>query len=141
MEQVNAIELVDPNAYPDEAVLRGVLGAGYGAYGALMDAIAERGYTHEWRYYKDGKAWLCKVQRKARTLAWMSAWRGYAKATVYLPERYLAGLAAIALSDAARRSIDEAGNVGKSRPCMVDLHVGADVGDLLALMDYKATLK
>lgn len=141
MERINAIELVDPNVYPDEVVIRGVLGPGNGAYGALMGALGERGYTHEWRYYKDGKAWLCKVQRKARTLAWMSAWRGYAKATVYLPERYLAGLADIALSDGARRSIESAANVGKSRPCMVDLRGDNDVGDLLALMDYKATLK
>lgn len=140
MEQINDIELVDPNVYPDEAVLRGVLGPGFGAYGTLIGALGERGYVHEWRYYRDGKAWLCKVQRKARTLAWMSAWRGYAKATVYLPERYLGGLAAIALSDDAKRSIDEAGNVGKSRPCMVDLRGYPDVVDLLGLMDYKASI-
>lgn len=141
MEQINAIELVDPNVYPDEPVLRGVLGAGYGAYEALMDALGERSYSHEWRYYTDGKAWLCKVQRKAKTLAWMSAWQGFVKATVYLPERYLAGLTAIALSDAARRSIESAANVGKSRPCMVDLRGDADLADLLALMDHKASLK
>ncbi|MBU0926530.1 MAG: DUF3788 domain-containing protein [Spirochaetes bacterium] len=141
MEQINAVELADPSVYPDEAVLRGVLGAGYGAYGKFMDALGERGYTHEWRYYTDGKAWLCKAQRKAKTLAWMSAWRGYVKATVYLPERYLEGLAGLALSDDARRSIDIAKDVGKSRPCTVDLLGDPDVADILALMDYKASLK
>lgn len=141
MDQINAVELSDPDEYPDETVLMRVLGQSYGAYAELLRSFGEFGYTHEWRYYKDGKAWLCKVQLKGKTLAWMSAWKGYIQATVYIPERLLDGLSRAKLSEAAMRSIAEAKNVGKSRPCTFEVRDVSVLADLRAVMGYKASLR
>lgn len=79
------IELRDKDEFPDEAVLKAVLGRGYAAYLALIELLLEQGISHEWRYYNDGKAWLCKTTRKKKTIVWMSARRGFIAATIYFP--------------------------------------------------------
>jgi hypothetical protein len=79
MESNNSIQLTDKSVYPDEAVLTGVLGEVYPSYRALLDLFDRHGMIYEWRYYMDGKAWLCKVQKKKKTIVWMSAWKGFIK--------------------------------------------------------------
>jgi len=58
MDTISAIQLGDESVYPDEAVLKGVLGRSYRAYCALLELFDQNGMTPEWRYYRDGKAWL-----------------------------------------------------------------------------------
>lgn len=66
IETINNIELKDENVYPDEGVLRSVLGKAYDAYANLLDLFNQNEMVYEWRYYHDGKAWLCKVQKKKK---------------------------------------------------------------------------
>ena len=73
---INNIELRDEHIYPDEIVLRRVLGQSYEAYLDLLNLFQNYEMNCQWRYYNDGKAWLCKVQKKKKTIAWMSAWSG-----------------------------------------------------------------
>ena len=89
METDESIQLTDESVYPDENVLKRVLGRSYGAYTDLLNLYEDRGLSLEWRYYKDGKAWLCKVQHKKKVIVWMSAWKGYVQAAIYVPVRIL----------------------------------------------------
>lgn len=98
METINPIELRDESVYPDERVLKGILGESYPAYGELLRLYDKTGLKYEWRYYKDGKAWLCKVQKKNKTIVWMSAWQGYMQATIYFLERYVDELDTLPIS-------------------------------------------
>lgn len=59
--------LRDVEIYPSEAVLAEVLGAALPAYHQLIDRLKEADITTEWRYYKDGKAWLLKAVYKKNT--------------------------------------------------------------------------
>jgi|GEM_PF-2114149 len=68
MENINIIELKDESVYPDENVLKNILGKSYNAYLKLLNLYDEYGMDYTWRYYKYGKAWLCKVQKKKRTI-------------------------------------------------------------------------
>jgi hypothetical protein len=61
LETINNIELKDKNVYPDETVLRSVLDQAYSAYAKLLEFYDQNEMVHEWRYYHDGKAWLCRV--------------------------------------------------------------------------------
>ena len=47
MEQVNKTELGDENIYPDEIVLRKVLGISFSAYSKLLDIFNRNGMTYE----------------------------------------------------------------------------------------------
>lgn len=137
MEQVNSIELRDDKAYPDDAVLSRVLGPSFPAYRRLLALFDGRGLTHDWRYYTDGKAWLCKVQLKTRTIAWMSAWPLFMKATFYFPEKHAEGVFALPIREDTKANFRNAKKVGKSTPCSFDIRDESCFGDLEAVVDYK----
>lgn len=141
MEQANTIELHDEDVFPDETVLRGILGKSYVAYIRLLNVFDEHEMAYDWKYYKDGKAWLCKVQKKTRTIVWMSAWKGYIKATIYIQDKHMDGLFETDISEETRKAIMEAKNVGKSKPCMFEIRDMKSLKDFSTVMEYKIEKK
>lgn len=97
--------------------------------------------TQEWRYYHDGKAWLCKVQKKARTIVWMSAWDGYVKATVYVPETHIEGLFELDIPEVEKERIRGTKKVGKSQPCSFDIKTDDVLPAFEKVMRYKLASK
>jgi hypothetical protein len=141
MEQSAVKELCDPNTYPSDSVLEGILGASYGAYQELLKRYERSGLNAEWRYYKDGKAWLCKVHVKSRTIVWMSAWKGYMQATIYIPEKHIPGIYGLPVSRETLERITAAANTGKSKPCTFRI-TGEDVlDDFECVMQFKLAAK
>ena len=141
MEQINEIELRDGNVYPDDSVLEGILGASFDSYKKLLGMFTRADMTHEWRYYRDGKAWLCKVQKKKKTIIWMSAWKGFMQATIYFPDKYAGALTGLPIAEETRNRIRSAKRVGKSIPCMFEIRNDAVLKDLERVMEYKISLK
>lgn len=141
METVNKIELSDESVYPDETVLKGVLGRSYQAYYALLDLFDRNQMLFEWRYYRDGKAWLCKVQKKKRTIVWMSAWKGFLKATIYIPEKYLERIYALPILEMTKERIRTTKNVGKSKPCIFEIRNQKILKDMDVVMQFKIKTK
>lgn len=141
METINNIELRDENVYPGEEVLRKILGAAYESYTLLLDLFDKNGMTHEWRYYRDGKAWLCKVQLNKRTIVWMSAWSGFMQATMYFPEKYLEKVYGLAIGEGTKRKIESTKNVGKSKPCTFEIRDEAILQDFSKVMELKIECK
>ena len=121
MEQINTVELRDPNKYPDEAVLQSILGDSYLAYKALLEIYDTMGMVYEWKYYSDGKAWLCKVQKKKKTIVWMSAWKGYMQATIYIHDKDIEKFKSMDVRQEVKERIVSAKKVGKSLPCMFEI--------------------
>jgi hypothetical protein len=141
MVQIDDLELRDESVYPDETVLKKVLGRSFAAYQNLLKLFAAHEVSHEWRYYQDGKAWLCKVQKKKKTITWMSAQTGFIKAGIYVPERYLDNLLKLDIDEETKERIKSTKNVGKSRPCIFDVKTKATLKDLETVMMYKINLK
>lgn len=137
MEQINVIELNDESTYPADSVLEKILGASWPAYSRLIEVFDDNGMTHEWRYYRDGKAWLCKVQKNRRTIVWMSAWKGYVKATIYFPERHIDEVLKLEISDATLKMIAGTKNVGTSKPCMFEIKDAGILADFKTVMNFK----
>ena len=141
METESVMELRDAKVYPDEKVLMGILGASFSAYSELLKLYEANGLVPEWRFYNDGKAWLCKVQKKGRTIVWMSAWRGYMKATVYFPERHLDALYGLDISGERKLKIRETKNTGKSKPCVFEIRDTDVLPDFAKIMLLKIEAK
>ncbi len=140
MEPINAVALADPDVFPDERALGEVLGRSLSAYTKLIALYERYGLTHEWRYYRDGKAWLCKVRKKTKTIAWMSAWPGYMKATVYIHERHVAGIYELPIPDAEKLRIRDTKNVGRSKPCSFEIRNQRILPVVEQLVRYKMSL-
>ncbi len=85
--------LRDPAQQPGDKLFREILTEQlYKAYEELLKIIPESGLSYEWRYYNDGKAWLCKITHKKKTVAWLSLWENAFKTTFYFTEKTGAGI-------------------------------------------------
>jgi len=141
METINNIELNDESVYPDDQVLKAVLKKSFNTYCQLLKLYDDNKMQYEWRYYKDGKAWLCKVQIKKRTIVWMSAWNGYMQATIYFPEKYIEEIYALDISEDTKMKIRETKNVGKSKPCIFEIRNKDIPEDFKKVMQFKIIAK
>jgi hypothetical protein len=141
MEQINTTELNDESIEPNESVLKHILGESYKAFTELLELYDKNGMTYKWRYYKDGKAWLCKVEKKKRTIVWMSAWKGYMKATIYIPEKYVKDIQTIDVTKETMDRIMNTKNVGKSKPCMFEIRNDSVLRDFNQVMQFKVERK
>ena len=141
METTESLELRDANIYPDNEVLRSVLGKSFEVYLKLLDLYKKNELEYEWRYYKDGKAWLCKVQKKKKTIVWMSAWKGLLKASIYFPLRLLSNVMELDISNEQKENILKTKNVGKSKPCNFEIHEANVLIDFEKVMQLKILSK
>ena len=141
METINNIELKDKNVFPDSKVIESVIGASYPYYLQLLELYSENGITPEWRYYNDGKAWLCKVQKKKKTIIWMSAWSGYMQATIYVPQGRIQEIYDLDISPRAKEKMKATKGVGKSLPCIFEIRDDLSIKDFEKVMLQKLAWK
>lgn len=141
MDTINQIELRDESVYPGEEVLQRILGKSYPAYRDLLSLYGSHQLVHAWRYYHDGKAWLCKVQKGTRTIVWMSAWKGYMQATIYLPEKYVNGVYQLDIREERKEKIRQTKNTGRSKPCIFEIRDTDVLEDFEKVMEYKLIAK
>lgn len=135
------MRLRDPATYPDEAALERALGSSYGAYRELLAWFATLGLAVAWTYYRDGSAWLGKAQKGAKGAAWLSAWGGYFRCTVYVPLSKEGGLYALSLPPELNQALRGAKPLGKSKPCVLDVRSTADLAAVRELVAYKLSLR
>lgn len=113
----------------------------YPTFCDLIKLFDDNKITHEWRYYHDWKAWLCKVQKKKKTIVWMSAWKGFIQATIYVPEKFTGEINKLNLSEARKEEIRQAMKVGKSTPCTFEIRSSEVLEDFNQVMQFKLALK
>lgn len=133
--------LNNPGELPTENVLKTVLGSAYGAYSELMERIAEMDFEPIWNYYKDGGAWLCKVQFKKKTVFWLSIWDGYFRVVFYFTEKTVEGLIPLPIDSSFFVQIREVKRVGQFIPLGSSVQTLEQLDDLLVIADYKKKLK
>lgn len=121
----------------DDAVLAACLGASMPAFLALRGRMEAVGNSVSWRWYRDGSAWLGRVERGAKLLAWLAARDGLFSVTVYAPASRVGELAAAGLSSAALARIEAARNIGATRPCVFPVRGADDLADPLAAIAWK----
>jgi hypothetical protein len=141
METINNLELRDESIYPDEQVLKTLFGDAYPAYCKLLELYDANQMEYTWRYYHDGNAWLCKVQKKKRTIVWMSAWKGYMQATIYFPEKYIDVIYKLDIPEARKKKIRETKNTGMSKPCIFEIRGPEVLEEFNQVMQFKIGAK
>jgi hypothetical protein len=135
--------LRDQQIYPSEDVLEKVLGPSYSAFTELTRRISdvEFGLTIEWRYYKDGNAWLCKVTYKKKTIFWLSAWDKYFKVTFYFTDKTKSGISELNINEELMDSFSKSKHIGKLIPFTIPIKDEKYLQDVLKLIEYKKSLK
>ncbi len=100
-------------------------------YLALME-----GLQPEWRYYNDGRAWLCKVGDGRKTIFWFSVWEGFFRVSFYFLERHLEGLAAL---ETTRGRLEK--EWGKMLPLFFDVRDMQTVAEIQKVAQFKKNAK
>ena len=131
--------LNDPEIFPTVEILKSVLGESYTVFEELSKKLTDEfGLTFEWRYYRDSKAWLCKVAYKKKTIFWLSAWSGYFITSFYFVERHLEGIMTLGIDDQHFTIKKE---WGKMIPLIFNISKSEQLPDLLKVAAYKKNLK
>lgn len=135
--------LKDPAISPSNKVLETTLGKSYAAYEELMNIVEGDVFelTPNWNYYNDGKAWLCKVQFKKKTVFWLSVWNQYFKLGFYFTEKNGKGIFDLDIDEVIKKEFKEHKPVGKLLPLVLSITKKAQLKDALKIIEYKKNLK
>jgi len=131
--------LNDPDAFPTAELLAPALGRAYPAFRELSETLQSDDFrlNPEWRFYRDGKAWLCKITSGKRTVAWLSVWRGCFKVALYFTEKTGAGIADLTIADSLKDQYRSNRPSGRLKPLVIEVKKKAQLRDVHALLRYK----
>mgnify|MGYP001020424572 FL=1 len=136
--------LRDPQIFPTEDVLKNALEPdAYEVFASFMNVItsAEYGLTYEWRYYNDGKSWLCKILHKKKTVMWLSVWNGFLKISFFFTEKHLEGIAALDIAENIKEDFCKAKPIGRLIPMLFNINNKKELSDVLTVAAFKKSLK
>lgn len=131
--------LRDPEIYPEKEVLMEVLGNSYATFYELIKSLTSEKYRFDfqWNYYKDGKAWLCKVCYKKKTVFWLSVWDKFFKTSFFFTEKNVAAILALEIDEQIKENFSNGKHIGKLIPLIVNVVRKEQVKDVLTITDYK----
>ena len=138
------IHLTDPQITPTPAVIENALGSDvFAVYHEMMEIISSDEFqlNPEWNYYKDGKAWLCKVTFRKKTIFWLSVWEKKFNTGFYFTENTRSGIFDLPVSDEVKTNFQEMKTVGKLFPLLLEIDKKEQLEDLKAIIIYKKSLK
>lgn len=134
--------LRDPQQKPDVKLFKIILNEQlYNVYEELQNILSEIGLSSEWRYYNDGKSWLYKITYKKRTIAWLSLWEYFFKASFYFTEKTRNGIMKLDIGDDLKSSFIEQGMVGKLIPLILKIDDPGKLEYFRRIAEYKMSIK
>lgn len=144
--------LRNPDLYPAEDILESALKEATMAFRLFRKELENHQIELECRYYPDGKAWLGKGLhkwvgtrggQKITTVFWLSAWDGFFKVTVYLPENVRVAARVLPVDVETIEKISQAKSMGKLRsfPIVFEIQNEEQLDGLFSLIEFKKTLK
>ena len=144
--------LRDPDIELTQEVIAEALGSANKAYLKFIDKLPAHEVCVDWRYYKDGNAWLGKGlykwmtsrgTNKEMTVFWLSIWDGYFKVCFYIPEKARADALNLILGAKAMSMVESAKQMGKLKffPVVFELNSNELFDDIFTLVDFKKSVK
>ena len=96
---METLALRDGDILPTQEVLETALGSSYPAFEELNALLIAMEIRPEWNYYRDGKAWLCKMMFKKKNMGWLHVYDGFFRVSFFFMERHLSAIADLNISD------------------------------------------
>ena len=133
--------LREQDIYPNNNVLQTLLGDVFNTYQELEALLISYDLILNWNYYKDGKAYLCKVTYKKKTIFWLSIWETYIKIGFYFNENTSLGIYNLDIDQSIITNFDQTKHVGKFRQLIFEIRDNSQFDDLAKVITYKMSLK
>ncbi|HNR27209.1 MAG TPA: DUF3788 family protein [Bacteroidales bacterium] len=133
--------LRDPEQKPGEALFRSILDQNLcQVMEKILQSLTAAGIDFEWRYYKDGNAWLGKATYRKKTVAWISLWENLVKAGFYFTDKTQPGVLELPLDPVIKTLFAEAKPIGKLIPLTLDIKDTTSLPDFVTLINHKKNL-
>jgi hypothetical protein len=131
--------LKDETITPSVETLKSVMGRNYKVYSNLVQKVTSDIYVFDvnWKYYKDGKAWLCKVTKKGKTVFWLSVWQSHIKISFYFTEKDNNGISELKIEKEIIENFLNEKAIGKLKPLTIDVYDVTILQDVYTIIDYK----
>lgn len=136
--------LKNPDIYPSSDVLRDALGDCVdGIFNVFIKTVTndDYGLISEWRYYNDGKAWLCKYSYKKKTVFWLSVWEECFKISFFFTEKHRTGLAVLDVAQEIKDNFALTQPTGRLIPLIFDVTDQKQIEDVLTVIRFKKSIK
>lgn len=135
--------LRDAGIFPDDKVLENALGKEvFPVYQELMTMVKnEFGLLPEWRFYKDGNAWLCKNVGGKKTIFWLSVWQRYIKTSFYFTEKTRGGILELDIDPGIKEAFNHTKTIGRLIPLILDISRTEQLDDFRKIAGYKIKQK
>jgi hypothetical protein len=135
--------LSDQSQFPTDKIIFSHLGKSKALWLAFFQFIAGAypNFTQEWRYYRDGKSWLMKVQYKKKTVFWLSIIKGSFRTTFYIHEKAKKLVEDSTISQELKDQYRNAKGFGKVRGVTVVYKNKKDIEFAKELIGIKISIK
>jgi hypothetical protein len=135
--------LCDPSQFPTDEVVFSHIGKTKAMWLSLFEHIHSDhpDLAEEWRYYNDGKSWLLKVTKKAKTVFWLSVAEGSFRTTFYFGDKAEKAILDSVLSDELKKNFRNGKRYGKIRGITVTCSRKSDVEQAKILIALKLACK
>ena len=135
--------LTDKSQFPTDRIIYTHIGKSKALWISMFEHIHATypEISHEWRYYNDGKSWLMKVTRKAKTVFWLSVQKNYYRTTFYFTAKAEEMLMSSDISDQLKKNFKEGRFYGKIRGLTVVMKSKKDLKDFEMILAIKINLK
>ncbi|WP_320935371.1 DUF3788 family protein [Bacteroides nordii] len=138
---METLALRDGDIFPTQEVLEAVLGSSYPVFEELNALLIAMEIRPEWNYYRDGKAWLCKMMFKKKNMGWLHVYDGFFRVSFFFMERHLSAIADLNISDYIKEDFYEMKPVGKLLPMSIVVGDKEKLEDVLTVLRFKRSLK
>ena len=138
---METLALRDGDIFTTQEVLEAVLGSSYPAFEELNALLISMEIRPEWNYYRDGKAWLCKMMFKKKNMGWLHVYDGFFRVSFFFMERHLSAIADLNISDYIKEDFYEMKPVGKLLPMSIVVGDKEKLEDVLTVLRFKRSLK
>jgi hypothetical protein len=136
-------QLREKEVFPTKEILEKALGESYTALNDLFETISTEKYAlvPDWRFYKDGKSWLCNVSYKKKTICWISVWTDFFKVACYFTEKTGIGIQDLNIETKIKNDFRQSKHIGKLIPLVVNVKSNEQLNDVLKIIAYKKKIK
>jgi len=131
--------LKDPDVFPSAETLEKVLDKQYPVFKEFIRTVESEEFEliPNWRYYNDGKAWLCKITLKKKTVFWLSVWSDCFKLAFYFTEKSGGGIPGLRIDDSIKAFYLNHKPIGRLKPIVVEVRMKSQLVDIKTLIKYK----
>ncbi|WP_291586684.1 DUF3788 family protein [Bacteroides sp.] len=133
--------LRDENILPTQEILETILCDSYPAFEELNTLLITMEIRPEWNYYKDGKAWLCKMMFRKKNMGWLHIYDGFFRVSFFFMERHLTAIADLNISDYIKEDFYKMKPIGKLLPMSIVVGNKEKLEDVLTVLRFKKSLK